>query len=149
MQAHGRANQMTPVDADLFATLTMLCGRRGIDDGILHSCTLDSMGHRFHHDCVEMDDACHALDATLAPFVARWRPAGYEVIVTVDHGQDARGHHGGTGELQHDFALYYFGPAEALGPDEVLGQRALAPTILGRLGVPVPATMTARPFLGG
>jgi bisphosphoglycerate-independent phosphoglycerate mutase (AlkP superfamily) len=96
-----------------------------------------------------MDDACQALDATLAPFVARWRAAGYEVIVTADHGQDARGHHGGTGELQQDFALYYFGPAETLGSDEVLDQRALAPTILGRLGVPVPATMTARPFLGG
>jgi hypothetical protein len=44
MRAHGRANRMTPADADLFATLTMLCERRGIDDGILHSCTLESMG---------------------------------------------------------------------------------------------------------
>lgn len=149
MQGYGRANQMTPADADLFATLTMLCARHGIDYGILHSCTLDSMGHRFHHDCVEMDDACQALDATLAPYVARWRNAGYEVIVTADHGQDGRGHHGGTGELQQDFALYYFGPAAPAGTDEVIDQRALAPTILGRLGVPVPATMTHTPFLRG
>ena len=80
------------------ATLTRLCEVKGIDYGILHTCTLDSMGHRFFHDCEEMDHACYAMDATLAPFMHRWRQAGYEVIVTADHGQDARGHHGGTGE---------------------------------------------------
>jgi hypothetical protein len=38
---------------------------------------------------------------------------GYEVIVTADHGQDARGHHGGTGEDAAGFRLYYFGWAQA------------------------------------
>ena len=78
-------NQMTPADVDLFATLTMLCERKGIDYGILHTCTLDSMGHRFFHDCEEMDDACYRMDEALANFLARWRAAGYEVIVTADH----------------------------------------------------------------
>lgn len=140
-------NQMTPSDVDLFATLTMLCERKGIDYGILHTCTLDSMGHRFYHDCEEMDDACYKMDEQLAPFVARWRNAGYEVIVTADHGQDARGHHGGTTDLQRDFAFYYFGPAEGPAPDVVLDQLSLAPTILTRLGVPVPETMKAASFL--
>ena len=56
-----------------------------------------------------MDHACYVMDAMLAPFLHRWRAAGYEVIVTADHGQDERGHHGGTGELQQEFAFYYFG----------------------------------------
>lgn len=56
--AHGRFhtltggsghNQMTPADADLFATLTRLCVVKGNDYGILHSCTLNSLGHRFFH----------------------------------------------------------------------------------------------------
>lgn len=140
-------NQMTPADVDLFATLTMLCERKGIDYGILHSCTLDSMGHRFFHDCEEMDDACYRMDEALAHFLARWRARGYEVIVTADHGQDARGHHGGATDLQRDFALYYFGPAQGPSEDVVLDQLALAPTILTRLGVAVPRTMTAAPFL--
>ena len=104
------------------------------------------MGHRFFHDCQEMDHACYALDAMLAPFIHRWRANGYEVIVTADHGQDARGHHGGTGELQQDFAFYYFGDAEMPKPDVVLDQLALAPSILTRMGVPVPASMKAKPF---
>lgn len=140
-------NQMTPADVDLFATLTMLCERKGIDYGILHTCTLDSMGHRFYHDCEEMDDACYRMDEALANFLPRWRANGYEVIVTADHGQDARGHHGGTTDLQRDFAFYYFGDAEGPAKDVVLDQLALAPSILTRMGVAVPVTMQAKPFL--
>jgi predicted AlkP superfamily pyrophosphatase or phosphodiesterase len=146
MHGYGHANQMTPADYDLFGTLTRLCEVKGIDYGILHSCTLDSMGHRFFHDCMEMDNACSQLDGILAPFLHRWRAAGYEVIVTADHGQDDRGHHGGTGEAQRDFAFYYFGDSPLPPEDEVLDQLALAPSILTRMGVPVPPTMTAKPF---
>jgi predicted AlkP superfamily pyrophosphatase or phosphodiesterase len=139
-------NQMTPSDVDLFATLTRLCLVKGIDYGILHTCTLDSLGHRFFHDCEEMDDACYRMDEMLATFLHQWRSTGYEVIVTADHGQDERGHHGGTGELQQEFAFYYFGDAEMPGKDVVLDQLALAPSILTRMGVPVPASMKAKPF---
>jgi predicted AlkP superfamily pyrophosphatase or phosphodiesterase len=147
MTGYGHTNQMTPSDVDLFATLTMLCEKKGIDYGMLHTCTLDSMGHRFGHDNTPMENACEAVDVMLQPFLKRWRDAGYEVIVTADHGQDARGHHGGTGPEQQDFALYYFGPAKGPAPDTLLDQLQLAPTILKRMGVPIPATMTAKPFL--
>ena len=146
MHGYGHANQMTPADYDLFGTLTRLCEVKGIDYGILHTCTLDSMGHRFFHDCEEMDHACYAMDATLAPFIHRWREAGYEVIVTADHGQDARGHHGGAGEDQRDFAFYYFGGSPLPPEDEVLDQLALAPSILTRMGIPLPPTMKVKPF---
>ena len=73
--------------------------------------------------------------------------AGYEVIVTADHGQSDRGHHGGTGEDQQHFALYYFGAAKGPEKDVLLDQLQLAPTVLSRLGVPVPDTMSAKPFL--
>ncbi|MDT8342814.1 MAG: alkaline phosphatase family protein [Thermohalobaculum sp.] len=147
MSGYGADNQMTPSDADLFATLTMLCERKGIAYGMLHTCTLDSMGHRFGHDCTPMDHACYALDAMLAPYIRRWRAAGYEVIVTADHGQSVRGHHGGAGEDQQDFALYWFGGGEGPAPDVLLDQVQLAPTILTRLGAEVPPTMRAAPFL--
>lgn len=147
MSGYNLINQMTPSDVDLFATLTRLAERFGIHYGMLHTCTLDSMGHRFGHDCTQMDHACYAMDAMLAPYIARWRAAGYEVIVTADHGQSMRGHHGGAGEDQQDFALYYFGEAEGPEQTAVLDQLSLAPTILTRLGAPVPETMRAAPFL--
>lgn len=147
MTGYGHANQMTPSDVDLFATLTNLCLRFGLNYGMLHTCTLDSMGHRFYHECAEMDHACAVMDEMLAPFIPKWRAAGYEVIVTADHGQDDRGHHGGRGELQQETALYYFGPAEGPRPDTVIDQLQLAPTILHRLGAPVADTMKAESFL--
>ena len=149
MTGYGKANQMTPCDLDLFATLTSLCQRFGLDYGMLHTCTLDSMGHRFYHDSEEMDHACFVMDEMLAPFIPKWRAAGYEVIVTADHGQDARGHHGGRGALQQDAALYYFGPAEGPPEDTVIDQLQLAPTILSRLGAPIPPSMRAASFLAG
>ena len=147
MTGYGHDNQMTPSDLDLFATLTMLTKRYGIDYGILHSCTLDSMGHRFGHDCREMDHALFVIDAQLAGFLPRWLADGYEVIVTADHGQTDRGHHGGCDDEMQDVALYYFGPASGPEPDTLLDQLQLAPTVLSRLGVKVPTTMKAKPFL--
>ena len=147
MSGYGRPNQMTPSDADLLATFTMLIKRFGINYGLLHTCTLDSMGHRFKHECDEMDDACYMLDAQLAPYIKRWRDTGYEIIVTADHGQSDRGHHGGKGEDQQDAALYYFGPAVGPKSGKLLQSTQIAPTILNRLGVPVPDSMTCKGFL--
>lgn len=147
MTGYGHNNQMTPSDVDLFGTLTNLCLRFGLNYGMLHTCTLDCMGHRFFHESQEMDHACAVMDEMLAPFIPKWLAAGYEIIVTADHGQDARGHHGGRSELQQDAALYYFGPANGPAEDTVIDQLQLAPTILTRLGAPVPATMKAGSFL--
>ena len=147
MTGYGNINQMTPSDADLFATLSMLIDRHGIDYGIYHSCTLDSMGHRFGHDCVEMDHACAVMDAMLAHFLPLWLKAGYEVAVTADHGQTDRGHHGGRENDQQDVAFYWFGGGEGPPEDVVLDQLALAPTLLSRMGAPIPETMKAKPFL--
>jgi predicted AlkP superfamily pyrophosphatase or phosphodiesterase len=147
MSGYGLINQMTPSDIDLFATLTRLAERFRLNYGLLHTCTLDSMGHRFHHDCHEMDDACFKMDEMIAHFIPRWLDAGYEVIVTADHGQDERGHHGGRDPLQQETALYYFGPAKGPDPATVMDQLQLAPTVLHRLGATVPETMRAKPFL--
>ncbi len=147
MTGYDNHNQMTPSDTDLFATLTMLTERFAIDYGILHTCTLNSMGHRFGHDCIEMDLACAHVDAMLSGFLLRWRNSGYEVIVTADHGQSLRGHHGGSGEDQQDVALYYFGNGSGPDPESLLDQLQLAPTLLARLGVPIPESMKAKPFL--
>ncbi len=148
MNGYNLKNQMTPSDVDLFATLTMLTERHGIDYGILHTCTLDSMGHRFGHDTHEMDHALFVMDAQLAAFLPRWLKNGYEVIVTADHGQTDRGTHGGREDLQQETALYYFGPAKGPSEGTVIDQLQLAPTVLKRLGVKIPSTMKAKPFLG-
>jgi bisphosphoglycerate-independent phosphoglycerate mutase (AlkP superfamily) len=105
------------------------------------------MGHRYGQDCVEMDNALYYLDSALAGFLPRWLGAGCEVIVTADHGQTHRGHHGGHDDEMQDVGLYYFGPGKGPKPDVLLDQLQLAPTVLSRLGVGIPASMKAKPFL--
>ncbi len=147
MSGYGLINQMTPSDADLFATLTMLCQRFDLDYGLLHTCTLDSMGHRIFHESREMDHACAIMDEMLAPFIVRWREMGYDLIVTGDHGQDDRGHHGGTDASQRDTALYFFGDAQGPERDTLISQLQLAPTMLSLMGASVPDTMRGEVFL--
>ncbi len=147
MTGYNHQNQMTPSDLDLFATLTMLTERHAIDYGILHTCTLDSMGHRYGHDCAQMDHACFTIDAQLAAFLPRWRRNGYEVIVTADHGQTNRGHHGGHDDEMQDFAFYWFGGGEGPPAETLLNQLQLAPTVLSRMGVEPPASMQYKSFL--
>ncbi|MFV1840508.1 MULTISPECIES: alkaline phosphatase family protein [unclassified Phaeobacter] len=147
MTGAGANNKMSPSDYDLFATISNLIDRFGVNYCIYHSCTLDNAGHQFGHDCSAMDSACNTLDAQLAPFIKEWRSGGYEIIVTADHGQSQRGHHGGAGEDQQDTALYYFGPAQGPDSDALLTISQIAPTVLSRLGVPIPPTMTKGSFL--
>lgn len=149
MTGYNGANQMTPSDVDLFATMSMLIKRRSVDYGIIHTCTIDSMGHRFGHDCQEMDLACAMVDGMLAHFLPGWLEAGYEVAVTADHGQSDRGHHGGRGDDQQDVAFYWFGGGEGPAAETELDQLAIAPTLLGRMGVSPAGTMRAKAFLTG
>ena len=87
------------------------------------------------------------MDAMLAAFLPRWLDNGYEVMVTADHGQTDRGHHGGHDDEMQDFALYYFGKGKGPAADTLLDQLQLSPTVLARLGIPVPPTKNSKPFL--
>lgn len=147
MSGYHKHNYMNPCDLDLYASLTNLCQRFGLDYGILHTCTLDSAGHMYGHENREMDHSCFIADEQIARFIPRWIADGYEVMVTADHGQSVRGHHGGHDDDMQDFALYYFGSGKGPDSDVRLDQLQLAPTILKRLGVTIPETMTAQNFL--
>lgn len=47
MTGYGLINQMTPSDVDLFATLTSLCARFGLDYGLLHTVRWTAWGIAF------------------------------------------------------------------------------------------------------
>ena len=76
----------------------------------------------------------------------RWRKAGHEVIVTADHGQTPRGHHGGSTDEMRDVPFYYFGASKAAPVDAALCQTQIAPSVLKLLDVPIPAGMRSAPI---
>ena len=103
MTGYSRDNQMSPCDLDLIGTLTNMCLRFGLNYGMLHTCTLDSMGHRFQHESHEMDHACFVMDEMLAPFISKWQAAGYEIIVTADHTSRHAGASGASTSITSSF----------------------------------------------
>lgn len=147
MEGEFSGNLAVPSDADIFAQTTILMRRRIPDYLLLHSSTPDSVGHAYGSDSIEMDKAAYLLDGVISRYLPMWRELGYEVMITADHGQSGRGHHGGTEDIMRDVALYYFGEGEGPEDSTVLDQCAIAPTVLGRLGAEIPASMSVAPFL--
>ena len=109
MASAHRGNLAVPCDRDLLAQATMLGERFAADYILLHTCSPDSVGHKYGQDSIEMDTHLYQLDAALSVYLPRWREAGYEVLITADHGQTGRGHHGGTTDEMREVPLYYFG----------------------------------------
>ena len=75
------------------------------------------------------------------------RGAGYDVVVTADHGIDTDGHHGGDEACLREVPFVSFSGALEFGADDRLDQRIIAPTILRLLGLEPPDTMTAGALL--
>ena len=145
MAGENKAQPATPSEIDLYWQMSLLIQRHQPDYFLFHSCIFDSVGHHYGFDSIEIDKNAYIVDAALSNFIPRWREAGYDIIVTADHGQTARGHHGGTEDIVRDVPIYYFGDVQGPSADMVIKQTALAPSVLSLLGVPVPAEMAEAP----
>src|SRR5262249_16416828 len=146
MASAHRGNLAVPDDRDLFAQVTIMAERHGTDYILVHTCSPDSVGHRYGQESIEMDTHLYQLDGALALSLPRWRAAGYEVMVTADHGQTPRGHHGGTTDEMREVPLYYFGEGQGPDAETILCQTQLAPAVLQRMAVAIPPTMRAAPM---
>ena len=149
MAGENKALTATPSDIDLFWQMSLLIQRHRLDYFLFLSSTLDSLGHHYGFDSIEIDKNCYTINAALGDFIPRWQEQGYDVIVTADHGQSARGHHGGTEAIMRDIPIYYFAnptnPIQRPAQDHVIAQTALAPGILQRMGIAIPESMQTTP----
>jgi len=129
-------------DSHLFADAEHLRRSRDPDFLYVHSMNIDDAGHRFGGESKEYDFAVRAADGILAALVPLWLSEGYRVIVTSDHGMNAKGHHGGTEPTERTVPLYVFGERLfELGEEEELPQLAMAPLMCRCLGLEPSAAM--------
>ena len=147
MAGESSGNLAVPSDYDLFAQTTLLAERFAPHYILNHISSTDSVGHHYGQQSIEMDKNTYIVDGALAHYLPRWRESGYDVMITADHGQTDRGHHGGTEALMRDVPLYYFGDAKGPADTVLLDQLQIAPTVLALLGAPIPASMQSAPFL--
>lgn len=135
-----------PSDRDLCAQTDRLLAKHAPDYLLLHSLTVDSVGHVHGGSSWQYDRAATTVDAALARHVPAWRDAGYRVLVTADHGFTDSGYHGGAEDIVRDVAFYDIGNSLPGIDEETVSQRAVAPTILSLMGMEPPSSMTAPPL---
>ena len=109
---------------------------------VVHPGGLDCAGHRFGGESQEYRNQAVAMDDQLAQVVPQWLAAGYEILITADHGMNADGQHGGSSQAEREVPLFclssHFEPGTYV---EGLSQLAIAPLLCQLLSLPVAEAM--------
>lgn len=129
-------------DSHLFADGEAL--RRAFDPDLLflHPMGVDDAGERFGSGSKEYRDAVLQTGSFLARLLPEWLSAGYQAVITSDHGMTEWGNHGGSSPAEREVPLYVISPrVEPADYEEVVPQLAVAPCICRLLGIPPAASM--------
>jgi predicted AlkP superfamily pyrophosphatase or phosphodiesterase len=124
-------------DSHLFADAEMLRRDYHPNFMLVHPMGLDDTGHRFGSDSKQYRGRAIAMDSLLAQYLPIWLAAGYQVLITADHGMNADGQHGGTLADVRDIPLFCLGNSFTPGVYlDGLSQLAIAPLICQHLQLP-------------
>lgn len=124
-------------DTHLFADAHFLLKMYKPDFLYVHSMNVDDDGHKYTADSKEYRNRALAVDAILANMLPHWVEAGYQVMITSDHGMTFDGNHGGTTSADRDVPLYII--SDRLDPGIVEGeipQLQIAPLACELLNIP-------------
>jgi predicted AlkP superfamily pyrophosphatase or phosphodiesterase len=93
-------------DTHLFADANYLLQTYEPDFLYVHSMNIDDDGHKFTADSKEYRNRAIAVDILLASVLPHWMDAGYQIMITADHGMNDDGQHGGTTSADRDVPLF-------------------------------------------
>lgn len=131
-------------DSHLFADAEVLRQDWNPDLLLVHPMGIDHAGHGFGSDSKQYRGRATSTDSLLGRFVPHWRAAGYQILITADHGMNADGQHGGTTAEVREVPLYAlsedFEPGTYAKP---LSQLAIAPLVCSLLSLPPSEAMGA------
>lgn len=88
---------------------------------LLHTMNIDDAGHRFGGESLEYHQAVMKADILISQFMSGWLSAGYQVVITADHGMTGLGLHNGNTGKQREVPLYLISPK--VKPGDFSGQR--------------------------
>lgn len=116
---------------------------------VVHLSGMDDVGHKFGGESREYRNKAIATDDLLGQVLPLWIRAGYQVLITADHGMNADCNHGGTLPDVREVPL--FGIGTHFTPEtyfEGLPQLAIAPMICQLLLLPFGENMHSIPVPG-
>ncbi|MGE8205330.1 alkaline phosphatase family protein [Heyndrickxia sp. NPDC080065] len=129
-------------DTHLFADANFLLDSYEPDFLYVHSMNIDDDGHKFTADSKEYRNRAITVDNILATVLPKWMEAGYQIIVTADHGMNDDGQHGGTTTADRDVPLFIISDRLAPGIyEEEIPQLQIAPLACELLAIQPSAAM--------
>ncbi|MDU9413983.1 alkaline phosphatase family protein [Pseudomonas sp. zfem005] len=123
-------------DAHLFADAESLRLRHAPDFLLVHPMNIDDAGHKHGLDTPQYRNSARIADIILAEYLQRWLDAGYQVLVTADHGMNNDRSHNGLLTEEREVPLFVLGDAFSLDGYAQPKQTDLCGTLCELLGVP-------------
>ena len=121
-------------DSHLFADAESLRLKHAPDFLLVHPMNIDDAGHGYGLDSSQYRNAARRADVILADYLQGWLDAGYQVLVTADHGMNTDRSHNGLLAEEREVPLLVLGEAFSLNPNAAPRQTELCGTICELLG---------------
>ena len=123
-------------DSHLFADAESLRLRHSPNFLLVHPMNIDDAGHKHGLDSPQYRNSARVADILLADYLQGWLDAGYQVLVTADHGMNNDRSHNGLLAEEREVPLFVLGSAFSLDTLALPRQTELCGTICELLGVP-------------
>ncbi|UCO99399.1 alkaline phosphatase family protein [Metapseudomonas lalkuanensis] len=123
-------------DSHLFADAESLRQRQNPDFLLVHPMNVDDAGHKHGLDSPQYRNSARVADILLAEYLQRWLDAGYQVLVTADHGMNNDRSHNGLLPEEREVPLFVLGDAFSLDTAAQPKQTELCGTVCELLGAP-------------
>jgi putative spermidine/putrescine transport system permease protein len=101
-------------DSHLFADAENLRLRHDPDFLLIHPMNIDDAGHKHGLDSSQYRNSARSADIILADYLQSWLDAGYQVLVTADHGMNNDRSHNGLLPEERQVPLFVLGDAFSL-----------------------------------
>ncbi|WMC11218.1 alkaline phosphatase family protein [Oceanimonas pelagia] len=102
---------------------------------LIHPMNVDDAGHKFGLDSSQYRNSARHFDLLLADYVPRWLEAGYQLLITSDHGMNRDRSHGGNLPEEREVPLFVLGSAFSHNPQAHPRQTELCGTVASLLGI--------------
>lgn len=122
-------------DSHLFSLTNKLIKDKNPDFLLLHTMNIDDIGHRYGGLSKKYENRVHKLNYYFSHYIPMWQEAGYEIIITSDHGMDEKGNHGGDSKLEREVPLWILGDISKDYKGKEIDQRDIKKICCDILGV--------------
>jgi predicted AlkP superfamily pyrophosphatase or phosphodiesterase len=104
---------------------------------LVHPMNIDDAGHKYGGGSSQYHQAVALDNTVLSTFIPLWVEAGYQIVVTADHGMNEHHLHGGNSQLQCMVPLYIISGKVVPGShtNQSISELCIAPILCRLLGI--------------